>query len=513
MAYISLYRKYRPHRFSEVVGQPHVIQTLTNAVRTGRISHAYLFCGPRGTGKTSTARCLALSLNCEKGPAPEPCGKCDMCESIREGHNLDVIEFDAASHRGVDYMDDLRKKVAFAPTRARYKLYIIDEVHQLSDYAFDALLKTLEEPPASVVFVLATTEPHKVPPTILSRCQRFDFRRVAQGDIESRLRHVIGEEKLEVAPAAVRLLAHAAQGSMRDGLGLLDQAYAYAGEKIGEEEVRAILGGIDFDLVAQLADLVAERDLGGAFDWVDRVVAGGKDIPQVVEELTRHFRDLLLVNTTHTSEELVSAPQEYRVRLTEQSARFTADEIVRAIDLLCEAERGLRDTGQQRLILELCALRLCAPSPTPGGAAGEAGPRPARGAAAPREAEAAPDSGEEPPLPTGPVNISLLRSRWPEVKEALRKGKQTKIAAFLLEAIPTALEGDCLTLSFRQEFHRDRMNEPERQAALGEALQRLFGRKFRLRCEMGTFPPEPASSRELVERVKLEFPGSEEIEE
>jgi DNA polymerase-3 subunit gamma/tau len=510
MAYLSLYRKYRPRRLSEVVGQEHVTRTLTNAVKSGRISHAYLFSGPRGTGKTSTARCLALSLNCEQGPAPEPCGGCGMCESIREGNNLDVIEFDAASHRGVDYIDDLRKKASFAPARARFKVYIIDEVHQLSDYAFDALLKTLEEPPPSVIFLLATTEPHKVPPTILSRCQRFDFHRIARPEIEGRLGYVIAEEKLEVEPAAIRLLAQAAQGSVRDALSLLDQAQAYAGEKIGEEEVRAILGGIDFDLLAEFAGFVAARDLAAAFAWVDRVVAAGKDLPQVIQELVQHFRDLLLVNAARAGEELLSTPSEYHGRLSEQSARFSAQELLRAIDLLCDAERSLRDTSQQRLLLEVCALRLCEPAAADAAAPAEQ-PAPPRAARKPSARPA-----EQAPPPAGELDLAFIRSRWPELKEALRKDKQTRLAAFLFEAEPTRLEGDCLTLCFRHEFHRDQMDQPERQAALGEALHRLLGVKLSLRCEMAApsaSPSPPAAARQVVERVKLEFPGSEEVEE
>ncbi len=291
MPYLSFYRKYRPRTFAEIVGQRHVTQTLANAVKAERIAHAYLFCGPRGTGKTSTARALAMALNCEQGPTAEPCLKCESCQRISEGTALDVVEIDAASNRGIDEIRALREKVALAPTDARFKVYIVDEVHMLTGEAFNAFLKTLEEPPAHVVFVLATTEPHRVLPTILSRCQRFDFHRISVDD------------------KAVAMLAHAADGAVRDALTLLDQAAAYAEGEIGPEVITEILGGIDFDLVAEFADVFTRRDIGAALSLLDRVVAEGKDLRQLLMGMIGHYRNLLVLSVDRRAAEGLALPR------------------------------------------------------------------------------------------------------------------------------------------------------------------------------------------------------------
>ncbi|MGD0112717.1 MAG: DNA polymerase III subunit gamma/tau, partial [Armatimonadota bacterium] len=349
MPYLSLYRKYRPRNFAEIVGQRHVTQTLVNAIKAGRIAHAYLFCGPRGTGKTSTARVLAMALNCEKGPTSEPDATCESCRRIIAGSALDVIEIDAASNRGIDEIRELRERVGLAAADARTKVYIIDEVHMLTGEAFNAFLKTLEEPPSHVVFVLATTEPHRVLPTILSRCQRFDFHRIGVRDIEAAIRSIGEKESVAIDDSAVAMLAHAADGSFRDSLTLLDQAIAYAEGPVTAEVVSEILGGIDIDLVMEFTDVLLRRDIGGALTLVDRVVGEGKDLRQLVDTLIGHYRNLLVLTVDRRGHEALALPEESTKRLAAQAKLLTTDEITATLDLLAELDRELRFTSQPRL--------------------------------------------------------------------------------------------------------------------------------------------------------------------
>ena len=294
MAYIALYRQWRPGSFKDLVGQTAVSRTLSHAISAGRIAHAYLFSGPRGTGKTSTAKILAKSLNCEKGPTPEPCGVCKNCTKIADGTALDVFEIDAASNRGIDEMRDLREKVKFTPAEGRYKVYIIDEVHMLTTEAFNALLKTLEEPPAHVVFILATTEPHKVPATIQSRCQRFDFRRITVEEIEARLAYVAQEMKIPCEKEALRLIARQADGGMRDALSLLDQCASLDGDTLTAACVEENLGLIGHEPIYRLTKSIGERAKGEVLETIAELLALGKDPMQLLAELTLHLRSLMI---------------------------------------------------------------------------------------------------------------------------------------------------------------------------------------------------------------------------
>jgi DNA polymerase-3 subunit gamma/tau len=359
--YQSLYRKYRPQGPSEVLGQDHVIRALSGAVREGRLAHAFLLCGPRGTGKTSTARILAKMVNCESGPTPEPCGSCDQCVSVRDGQHLDVVEIDAASHGGVDDARDLREKAPTAPVQGREKVYIIDEAQRLSREAFDALLKVFEEPPVGVRFVLATTEPHKMPATIVGRCQRFDFRRVPVEAVADHLERIAKDEGMSLTSEAAHTIARQTEGSVRDALSLLDQASVLGAGEIGEDIVLSLIGSGRSDVQYALGDAVAVGDAKGVFELVSRLVQEGQDLRHVTNEVLAHFRDLLLVKTAPGQHDLLDATDEEAERLTAQAAKYSAAELGRVIALLLAAQTDMRWTTSPRLSLELALIRSTIP--------------------------------------------------------------------------------------------------------------------------------------------------------
>ena len=359
--YQSLYRKYRPQGPSEVLGQDHVIRALSGAVREGRLAHAFLLCGPRGTGKTSTARILAKMVNCESGPTPEPCGSCDQCVAVRDGQHLDVVEIDAASHGGVDDARDLREKAPTAPVQGREKVYIIDEAQRLSREAFDALLKVFEEPPAGVRFVLATTEPHKMPATIVGRCQRFDFRRVPVEAVAEHLERIAKDEGMSITSEAAHAIARQTEGSVRDALSLLDQASVLGAGEIGEDIVLSLIGSGRSDVQYALGDAVAVGDTKGVFELVSRLVQEGQDLRHVTNEVLAHFRNLLLVKTAPGQHDLLDATDEEAERLTAQAAKYSAAELGRVIALLIDAQTDMRWTTSPRLSLELALIRATIP--------------------------------------------------------------------------------------------------------------------------------------------------------
>jgi DNA polymerase-3 subunit gamma/tau len=359
--YQSLYRKYRPQGPTEVLGQEHVIRALMGAVREGRLAHAFLFTGPRGTGKTSTARILAKMVNCEQGPTPEPCGLCEQCVAVREGTHLDVVEIDAASHGGVDDARELREKAPTAPVQGREKVYIIDEAQRLSREAFDALLKVFEEPPPGVRFVLATTEPHKMPATIIGRCQRFDFRRIPADTIADLLEQVAKGEGLDLTREAALAIARATEGSARDAESLLDQASVLGGGAITGETVASLIGSGRSDLQFALTDAISLGDAKTMFELVDRTVQEGHDIRVVTSAALTHFRNLLLARTAPDQAELLDVTEDEIERIRTQATKFTAPELSRVIGLLLAAQTDMRWTTSPRLTLELALIRATIP--------------------------------------------------------------------------------------------------------------------------------------------------------
>ncbi len=358
MTYVSLYRRFRPQTFTEVVGQDHVTRTLRNAIAAGRTSHAYLFCGPRGTGKTTVAKVLAKALNCDEGPTPDPCGQCEACIRIQEGRSMDVIEIDAASNRGIDEIRDLRERVKFAPVEERYKVYIIDEVHMLTQEAFNALLKTLEEPPQRVVFILATTEPHRVLATILSRCQRFDFRRLTISELSGQVSRVAEAEGIQLDKDAVRLIATGAQGAARDALGLLEQCAAYTGGKITYEHAVAALGVAGFRKVVEFCDAVIQGDLAGALTLVRELIDSGHDPAMFLRDVLEHFRNLLVLQACGFKPDLIDVPETSAANLKRQAEVIPGALILEAIDILSDAESEMKYSASPQLTSEVITIKL-----------------------------------------------------------------------------------------------------------------------------------------------------------
>ena len=358
MAYVALYRRWRPERFADLVGQEHISRTLSRAVTSGQTSHAYLFTGPRGTGKTSTAKILARALNCAEGPTLTPCGVCDSCRSISDGSSMDVFEIDAASNRGIDEIRDLRESVKFAPTEGHYKIYIIDEVHMLTTEAFNALLKTLEEPPERVIFILATTEPHKVPATIQSRCQRYDFHRITVTEIRDRLIYVCKESDIAAEEDALGIIAAQADGGMRDALSILDQCMALAEGTLTAERVQEALGLVGRAWIRRMAGEIAARDAAALIAQLSELLQSGRELKQVLAELAQHFRRLMIagVGGAVSAAELCAGDAE---ELRMDAAQFTQEEIMAILRRLNETMQELRTSPQPRIVVETLLIGLC----------------------------------------------------------------------------------------------------------------------------------------------------------
>jgi DNA polymerase-3 subunit gamma/tau len=551
--YQSLYRKYRPQGPTEVLGQEHVVRALMGAVREGRLAHAFLFTGPRGTGKTSTARILAKMVNCERGPTPDPCGVCEQCVAVREGTHLDVVEIDAASHGGVDDARELREKAPTAPVQGREKVYIIDEAQRLSREAFDALLKVFEEPPPGVRFVLATTEPHKMPATIIGRCQRFDFRRIPVDTVADLLEQVAKGEGMELAREAAVAIARATEGSARDAESLLDQASVLGGGRVDEEVVASLVGSGRSALQLALADAVSLGDAKTMFELVDRTVQEGHDIRVVTSGALTHFRNLLLARTAPDQGELIDVTEDEIDRIRAQAAKFTPAELSRVIGLLLAAQTDMRWTTSPRLTLELALIRATIPETDTAreglvarierleriagvvqGVASEPAPSNAvkdpvseRDVERPQQGEdrAVPDSTEtvaEPPVlgaATSAIDIGAIRRSWGSMIQSLRTHGKAVLPSFLETATPGAYDGETLELVFPPDRPFGVKKVTEREPELRAALQETFGITPQIRCVLreGIDRVEvieddpPLSEEEALARIKAEL-GAQESE-
>ena len=363
MSYTALYRKFRPTTFEDVKGQDHIIKTLQNQIKADRIGHAYLFCGTRGTGKTTVAKIFAKAVNCEHPVDGSPCGECAMCKAIAAGTSMNVIEIDAASNNGVDNIREIREEVAYRPTEGRFKVYIIDEVHMLSIGAFNALLKTLEEPPEYVIFILATTEVHKIPITILSRCQHYDFHRITIDTIAGRMNDLMEIEHVDVEQRAIRYIAKAADGSMRDALSLLDQCIAfYLGQKLTYDNVLEVLGAVDTDVFSRLLRNIIMRDVPKVLDTVEELVMQGRELSQLAADFTWYLRNLLLVKTSDNMEDVLDVSSENLQQLKEESQMIEVDMLLRYIRIFSELSGQMKYATQKRVLLEVALIKLCTPA-------------------------------------------------------------------------------------------------------------------------------------------------------
>ena len=362
MSYVALYRKFRPAEFSEVKGQEHIVTTLQNQIKANRIGHAYLFCGTRGTGKTSIAKIFAKAVNCESPVDGSPCGECQTCKSIAAGTSMNVIEIDAASNNGVDNIREIRENVAYSPTEGKYKVYIIDEVHMLSIGAFNALLKTLEEPPEYVIFILATTEAHKIPITILSRCQRYDFKRITAETICARLRELMDKESVEVEEKALRYIAKAADGSMRDALSLLDQCIAfYLGKKLTYDNVLEVLGALDTDVYSSLLRKIIKKDIPAVMADVEAIVMQGRELSQFVTEFIQYLRNLMFVQSADHLEDFLEVSSENLAQLKEEAKMIDPESLMRYIRVFSELSGQMKYSTQKRVLVEVALIKLCKP--------------------------------------------------------------------------------------------------------------------------------------------------------
>ena len=359
MSYVALYRKWRPKVFEDVIGQEHIIRTIKNQIISGRIPHAYLFCGSHGTGKTSTAKILARAVNCLNPKDGDPCNECEVCREINAGSMLDVIEIDAASNRKVENARDLIETVKYPPNKARYKVYIIDEVHMLTTEAFNTLLKTLEEPPSYVIFILATTDPEKVLPTILSRCQRFDFKRIKTDDMIKSLKRITEENNIEVEDKTLKAIAGVSDGAMRDALSILDQAIAMSEDKIEYNDVIEMLGIVSNEYVLKLGDAMASHDVEASIKAIDDVIMNGKDVLQFIKDVVQHFRNMLMVKISKKPEEIINVSEETLNVIKKQAKRYRSEDIMRAISIMAEAENNAKGTLQPRIFLEMAAIKYC----------------------------------------------------------------------------------------------------------------------------------------------------------
>lgn len=362
MGYMALYRKFRPTEFGDVKGQNAIVTTLKNQIKTNRIGHAYLFCGTRGTGKTTVAKIFAKAVNCEHTAEGSPCEECEMCKSISAGTSMNVIEIDAASNNGVDNIREIREEVAYRPTEGKYKVYIIDEVHMLSIGAFNALLKTLEEPPEYVIFILATTEAHKIPITILSRCQRYDFKRISIDTIADRLRELIEKEALEVEEKAIRYIAKAADGSLRDALSLLDQCTAfYIGERLTYDHVLEVLGAVDTDTFSKLLRQLLKQDVNAVIESVEELVMQGRELSQLSIDFTWYLRNLLLSKSSENMEDTLDVSTENLKQLKEEAQMIENETLFRYIRIFSELANQLKYAVQKRVLLEVTLIKICKP--------------------------------------------------------------------------------------------------------------------------------------------------------
>jgi DNA polymerase III subunit gamma/tau len=521
----ALYRKYRPQDFDEVVGQEAIVRTLRNAIRAEQVRQAYLFAGPRGTGKTSMARILSKSLNCAQGPTPTPDKVCNACVTIASGTSLDVVEMDAASQRGIDDIREIRDRVVLQPAEGRYKVYILDEAHQLTDAAWNALLKLIEEPPPHLLFVFCTTDLAKVLTTVRSRCQTFVFARPRLHEVVRYLRRVAEGEGIEAPDAALSLVARSARGSFRDAVSTLDQLAAATERDVTVQAVLQLLGAVEEESLFRLCDLIVDHDTAGALTLIEELSEQGQDLGRLVTDLLEHLRALLLVQHMGEVPESLPVTEETRERLREQANQLGEATVVRLCDLLAVAVEDMRQGGDPRLPLELALVKVTRPGADLSRESVayrlEQLERRAPTAEPPSREPDAPAAAEQPRPEPPSVELAQLQEAWQRTILPAVEGKSIPTAAMLREAHPAALADDTLTLEFPSNaaFHRQLAEEPKNALLLQDALYEVTGRKLGLAFavgenggEVGAVDEAPASEDELYELMKETF-DARDVEE
>jgi DNA polymerase-3 subunit gamma/tau len=506
----ALYRKYRPQTFADVVGQEAVVRTLSNAIEQGKVRQAYLFAGPRGTGKTSLARILAKSLNCAHGPTPTPDNTCHACVAISNGTSLDVIEMDAASQRGIDDIREIRDRVVLQPVEGTYKVYILDEAHQLTDAAWNALLKLIEEPPPHLLFIFCTTELQKVLPTVRSRCQTFVFQRPRLPELVRKLRLIADAEKIDVPDAALALIARGGRGAYRDAESTLDQLTSATGGAITVQDVLQLLGAVEEEVLFRLCDLVVDGDTAGALTFLEELSTQGQDLGRLVNDLLEHLRHLMLAQNMNEVPDSLPVTEETRERLREQANQLPSATVVRLIDLLAVAVDDMRQGGDPRLPLELALVKVTRP-----------------GADLSRESlshrlelleagtPAKPvETGSTEPVARAPVEAPMVSVELEQLQEAWRRTilpaveeRSIPIGKTLAEARPASLAGDTLTLEFPQSasFHLKLAEDPKNAAMLRDALYEVTGRKLAVEFELGEHDAPEAEAEHVSEEDVLQL--------
>ncbi|WP_432662203.1 DNA polymerase III subunit gamma/tau [Wukongibacter baidiensis] len=524
MGYTALYRKWRPIVFGDVVGQTHITMTLKNQIKNDSIAHAYLFCGTRGTGKTSTAKIFARAINCLAPEDFNPCNECEVCKGILNESIMDVVEIDAASNNGVDNIRELRENVKYPPSRAKFKVYIIDEVHMLSQGAFNALLKTLEEPPSYVIFILATTEPQKIPATILSRCQRFDFKRVGSDDIFERLKHICTSMEIDAQDEALRIVVRNSDGAVRDALSILDQCISFTEGSLTYEKVIETLGMVTDEFLFKLTKSIYEEDSKKAMELIDELVNSGKDISQFIKELINHFRNLMMTKMTESLEEVIDISVENIERLKEQGKEFEFNTIIRIINILAQTEAEIKWSSQPRVLLELAMVKIMQPriddsyeglidrinklekkiqnlkfqptnvnynlpkeesTRTKVVEAPKKSINKAVGVKASESVREESVNEERFAGPSASVNFKEIKAKWNVILKEIRK-KKVAIHAVLMEGKPTRTEENRLIISFKDGFwfHKDATSKKSNSEFIEGVVYEVTGQKIKIKCVM-----------------------------
>jgi len=506
MSYEVLARKYRPQTFSDLIGQPHIKDTLTNAITTNRLAQAYLFAGSRGTGKTTTARILAKCLNCLEGISITPCGKCSSCKEIANGYSMDVLEIDGASNRGIDEIRELRERVKFLPAKAKYKVYIIDEVHMLTNEAFNALLKTLEEPPAHVIFVFATTEPHKVPQTILSRCQRFDFKRISVSEICKLLKKVALTEKIEIDDLTLSFIARAAEGSMRDAESILDQVVSYCGNKVTQEDVVTILGLVKQEVLITFCEAIIQADLNKIIKLLNDLIEEGTNLIQFVRDMMMHLRNLLLIKTGCNPATLTDLTVDNIKLLELQSSQFTTEQLLTIINELQKANENMRLFPlQARLLLEITLIKIIQGAKNQKPNIEEFKEKTIL--STPAQIEQVKQSEESK------LSIQQVKEVWMEVRNKIKKEKPS-LETCLASAELIDLVNHTLTIGFKKEdsFHKKRIERGEYKEFIEEQIKKILNWDLKIKTVfINGKSSETTPKTTVLDMVLKVFPEAEII--